>query len=278
VIAGALLGRRVVLEFGTEGAAGKRFTDLRVGFRVDMSRSADPNKGRIVAYNLAAESVSLLQRPRAVVRLLVGYDVPRLIFVGTPIANGVRLERNGPDRVIVIEALDGGRAWQAARVDLSYAPQTSFAQVFADVVAAIGLPTGTVHAPAGLRFSSGLVLAGAARDVLSRLAVMADRHWFVRDGVLHFVEIGGDTGETAPLISSRTGNLIGSPMPRAATKANEAAIEVRALLDPAIRPGRRFQLESEAFNGVYIARDVVFEGDSGYEAPFYVTITAQRAT
>jgi hypothetical protein len=263
-----LFGRKVRLEFGTPGTTGKAFDDLRIGFRVDMSRESTPNKARIVAYNFNADSVALLQKPDAVIRLLVGYDVPRLIFEGNPIKHGVRQTHDGPDRILAIEAQDGGRAYQHARVDVSYAAQTSYRKVFDAVALATGLPLGTVQVPDGT-FAQGLVLAGTARGALDTLAAATGCHWFIRDGVLHFLDADGDTGETAPVFSAKTGNLIGSPVP------TDDGLEVRALLDPSVRPGRKFKVEAREHTGVYVARDVTFEGDNGYETPFYVTTTGK---
>jgi hypothetical protein len=241
---------------------------LRVAFRVEMSRESVPNKARIVVWNLAPDSIATLQRPGAVVQLLVGYDIPRLIFQGNPVKNGVRLERQGPDRTLTIEAQDGGAAYQSARVNLTFAPQTTSAQVFAALVAALGLPTGVVVVPPVV-FPSGLTIAGTARDALDTLARATASHWYVRDGVLFYLPADAATPEAAVAFSAAAGTLIGSPTP------SDKGLEVKGLLDPAVRPGRPFVVESAQFRGLYIARDVVFEGDSGYDLPFYVTATGR---
>ncbi len=91
---GELFGRHVLVDLGTEGATGVRLNDdpnvpqLRVAFRVEMTRSSDPHKATIRVWNPSPVTVGLMQAPRAAVRLFVGYDVPRLVFVGNPIRNG----------------------------------------------------------------------------------------------------------------------------------------------------------------------------------------------
>ncbi|MFA9271870.1 MAG: hypothetical protein ACEQSX_14160, partial [Baekduiaceae bacterium] len=83
-----------------------------------------------------------------------------------------------------------------------------------------------------------------------------------------FVGAGEDTGETAVVFSAAAGNLIGSPTPKDGGK-----LEVKALLAPSIRPGKMFSVESADYSGRYVADDVEFNGDSGWETPFYVTAT-----
>lgn len=267
----ALFGRQVVLQLGTEASRGREFAEHRVSFRVNMRRTGSPNTGSIVAYNLSEESVALIQQPQAVVRLLAGYTVPRLIFRGSPVKNGVRIEKQGPNRLLKIEAADGGRQLKSSRITVSFATQVTFREVFDAVAAQLGLPLGTISIDDdAITYPNGIVLIGLVRDVLERLAVSTDRHIFIRDGALHAIPRDGDTGEVAVVFSSELGNLIGSPSPK------DDGIEVRALLEPSIRPGRPFVVKSRRYNGVYIARDVTFVGDSGWDQAFYVIVTGKE--
>jgi hypothetical protein len=267
----ALFSRQAILQLGVEGETGKSFRDLRIDFRVKMSRSSTPNTATIRAWNVNAGTVALLQEPRAVARLLVGYDTPQLIFEGNPVKNGVTLERQGPDRVLTIEAADGGRAYQEARVSISFATETTLRQVYDEVASQLGLPAGTIRISEDVIFSQGLTLSGPARDVMDRIARSTASDVFVRDGVLHLVGTNEDTGEEAVVFSSRTGNLIGAP------SRKDSTVEVVALIAPAIRPGRKFVVESADINGTFVASDVEFEGDSGWAQPFYVKVSGKAA-
>lgn len=346
---GELWGRHVLVDLGTEGATGVRLNDdpnapqLRVAFRVEMTRSSDPHKATIRVWNPSPVTVGLMQAPRAAVRLFVGYDVPRLVFVGNPIRNGVRLDREGPDRILVIEAKDGGRAYAEGFVSASYGGATSREQVLDACAKALGLPRGTTRFPADatLSWPQGLTLSEAARSVLDRICAATRTHWMITDGALVIIPSDGDTGDRATRFSSRTGNLIGAPTQRVGTPpsastttvqsvwpippvwpapagwptpinggatptgwpvppfwpapigwpsallyprpssvittsaraAQPGGIEVKGLLDASMRPGRAFVVESADVNGTFIARDVTFEGDSGYESPYYVSMT-----
>lgn len=281
-----LFGRQVALQFGTETTPGRSFTDLTVGFRVELARAGRPGTARIEVKNLDRTSIAQLQTPRAIVQLLAGYDVPRMIFRGNPVKNGVTTRQQGATSITTIDAHDGGRAYQDATVNVSFSTETSLAQVFEVVAAQLGLPRGTIRLPPGgdvLRFPHGCVLSGKASTVLDRLARAAAADWFVRDGVLQFVGQGTDTGETAVVFSSANGNLIGSPSPKTPTAASTPSataprpgtIEITGLLDPSMRPGRLFVVESPTLTGTYIARDVTFVGDSGFETAFYAVITGE---
>jgi hypothetical protein len=266
-----LFKRQVILQLGTESNKGKSFSDLRVDFRIDHSRTGTPNTGVIVAYNLNEESVALMQQPGAVVRVLAGYDVPHQIFRGSPVRNGVTLTKQGPDRLLKIEAEDGGRQLAQARLNVSFDTQVTIQEVFDAVAAQLGLPTGTIRlADTSITYPNGIHLAGPARDILDRLALSTGSDVFTRDGILHAIPTDGDTGETAVVFSAELGNLVGSPTPK------DDGVEVTALLEPSMRPGRAFRLKSRRYNGDYVARDVSFVGSSGWDQAFYVVVTGRE--
>ncbi len=267
-----LIDRQAILQIGPPGLPGREFRGIRGSFSIKMTRGNTPNKGKITADNLSRESASLMQQPKAVVRLTLGYDVPRLVFQGEPVKAGVRERKQGPDRLLIIEAQDGGLAWRSARLALAFDGPTTLGQVFDVVVEQLALPTGVIRIDRSFQFPNGLTLYGKASDVLDRLAVMSDGDWFIRDGVVNLINRDGDTGEPAVKFSSVTGNLIGDPEP------TDKGLKITALLEPSMRPGRAFVVESERFNGVYIARDVSFIGDSGFDNSFYVVITGRPRT
>lgn len=263
-----MFGRKVTLQIGQPDTVGRSFTDLRIAFRVDMTRDATPNSASILAYNLSPESIALIQRPGSVVRLLAGYDVPRLVFVGDPIRDGVRLEKRGPDRILSIEAQDGGNRYRATRVHVSFATDTTVDQVFEHVAEQMGLPTGYVRIDRLKRFPSGVVLSGDARDVLDRIATMSGADWTITDGTLNVIPKGEASGEPAVKFSTEQGNLIGSP-----SKMGNGGVEIVGLLEPALRPGRSFVVKSSILTGAYVATEVSFVGDSGFDNPYYTIAT-----
>jgi len=268
-MASRLFGRRVVLQLGTANATGKQYDELRVQFGVTMTDSSDPNTAKLQVYGLAASTVATMQASDAVVRLLVGYQsqggVPRLLFQGNPITGGVRLERRGPDRVLSIEAQDGGREYTTAHVSESYATGTTSGQLFAALADRLGVPLGNVDAIVGdVAFPRGLAAVGRVSDQLGRLAAMSGARWQIRDGTLQVWPVGGSTGEQAVVFSSSAGNLIGSPT------VTDEGVEITGLLAPTLRPGKPFRVEALDLQGDYVATSVEFKGDSGFATDFYV--------
>lgn len=262
----ALFGRQVLVEVGVPGQVGRRFSDLRVTFQVKEARTSTPRSATVDIYNPNPDSIAAAQQRGAVARVFAGYDLPRLIFQGDPVKGGVRLDRRGPDRILHLELQDSGRALAERRINVSFATPTTARQVYDAVAAQLGLPAGTIRLP-DRELPHGVHLQGRAAEVLDRLARSSGADWFVRDGAVQFVGRGEDTGETALVISSAQGNLIGSPAPK-----EDGAIEVVALLDPSMRAGIPFVLDSLDYRGTYVARSVDFDGDT-HGAAFYMRVT-----
>lgn len=270
-----IFGRKVKVEFGEAGKQGKSIEGLRVSFRVSSSIDSEPNKAEIKIYNLNEASLSLIKSPKAVIRLYAGYDTPQVIFVGNPVKDGVRAElrseeANYVDGITEIEARDGGYAYDNARINTSYNSKISSKQQFDDIAKALGLPKAEIFLPEFQR-PYGMNMYGRVRDVLDRMAFERKAAWFIRDNALYMIERGKSTKEPerlAPLVSSKTKNLIGSP------REKDGKISFKALLDPGIKPGKLLKLESKDYNGVYIAQEVSYEGDSGYDNSFYVNVVA----
>jgi hypothetical protein len=270
-----LFDRAVAVEIGPEGGAGVRLgADLRVAFRCEHKASKTPSKATIRIYNPAPTSIALLRAPLAAIRLLVGYKpAPKLIFQGTPIKDGIELTTEGPDRILKVDASDGGRAFVETFIQISLVTPSTFGQVLALVLAqtlwARGFIDPSIEAVA---LPHGIVLTGRPGEVMDRLAAAAQpfgADWFVRDGALYVVPRGQSSPEVAPLLSSAQGNLIGSPT------ATKTGVKARALLDATMRPGMAFVVQSSAVSGTYIAKDVTFTGDSGYATDFYMDLTGR---
>lgn len=269
-----LFGRQVVVEFGPEGGAGIRFANLRVGFDVKMDRTRTPSTATITIWNMSAVEVSLLELPLSVVRLLVGYSIPpipRLIFQGTPIKGGVKVTKQGPDRIVTIDAADGGRVYGLGRFEFVSATPVGIQTVFNALVAQLAppIPIGVVTLNQAHTWPRGLCFSGLARDMLDRIADISLADWYIRDNVLYVVPKGVPTPDSITIFNSTAGNLIGDP-----TKKDNG-VEITGLAEPSMRPGRQFQVITPdgLLNGIYLANDVQFVGGSGFDTPFYVKVT-----
>lgn len=261
-----LLGRRVEVEIGVAGAPGRRITGLRTSFRVRHSGTSTPNEAQISVYNVAPPTLALAQQPGATVRLLAGYEtgVVRQIFAGDLLKRGgVEVRHQGSDRVVTLNAADGLAGLQRL-VSISAVAGVTVEAVLGQVLAQTGWARGVITVDTTRTLPQGLTHVGPAGPVLDRLAGAGS--WQVRDGALYMTAPGVPLPEQAPRFSAAAGTLVGSPQP------TEKGVQITALLDAGMRPGRRFVVEASSHSGVYEAREVTFEGDSGWETPFYVTV------
>lgn len=277
----SLFGRKVTVTVGQAGALGAKLTDLRVNFRVKMSQSSAPNEATIRIWNPNPLTISVLEvGPLPTVVLAAGYEdpldptgaasVPRMIFIGDVIKDGLIIRKEGPDRIVEISAKDGGFAVANTRINLTFKTPTSFSAVVEAIQKQMLLPKGLILVVPDLVLANGGNFVGQASDILDRLAAATGNAWWISDNVFFFAPTAAALPLVAPLFSSKFGNLIGEPK-----KKDRGGVEVRALLDASLRPGGSFVLESTTLAGTYIATDVVFEGDSGFDRPFYVTTTGR---
>lgn len=259
-----LYQRHVIAEIGRPGDEFRRWEGLRVSARVRKDLSGEPNAAEIDIYNLTKDSISLAQERGAMVRLFAGYSVPRMVFAGPINPGGAVMARRGPDRILSLEAQDGGNRHREARVNKTFDRGTSYRDIFDELADITGLPLGAVDVPSG-QIDRDVTLTGRVSDVLDRLATTAGADWSFQDGELQFLPRGKGRPDQAILVSSAPGhrNLIGSPAPGA------DGLEVRALLDGRFIPGRRVRLESGDFTGTYRILQVEHVLDSGWDQSFY---------
>lgn len=269
-----VFGRSVVLSIGQAGADGLALPGFRVGFEVKMSRASAPNTAAIKVWNVSALTTAVLEGPLPSCTLAVGYGfaddpapaIPLPIFRGE--VKKKRMTRAGVDRVLELECQDGGVAWQHGRVVFTTVAPTSLASLIPIAAGQVQLPTGYIAPGIDVPLPHGTHVDEPFRSLMDRIAKSTQSTWSVIDGLLTVQPIGAPAPwPSAPLFSATGANLIGQPIRR-----EKGGIEVRALLDPAMRPGRQFVVESLTQSGTYIAQDVRFIGDSGYDQPFYVEV------
>ena len=266
----AQFGQTMALILGTAGGEARTTPGLRIAARVAY-KNARAGEAEIEVYNPAPQTIAAAEERGVVLRLLAGYGVPELVFEGSPIRDGVNLRREGADRILSIAARTGGVQLEQGRLSLSYAQGTRVSEVVAEAARQLGLPQGVVQLGEDYDLPPGFSYSGSAGDLLQRLVSSAGSTLTVRDGVLQALPAGADTGEQVARLTPQTG-LLGSPTRRKGKK--RALVEIEAQLIPGLRPGKRVVVESEALNGVFVARDVSFDLDLAGE--FKVAFTARE--
>ncbi len=260
---GALWQRQVFVRIDRGDGTAKQIRDLRVKCSVKSTSSPSPSEATLEIFNASNDSISYLQGGSQV-EVWAGYDVPRLLFRGNPIYDGVRAEWKGADRVVRVELADGGDIWSEGRVSLSYATATTFETILKAAFSQAGIPTARVVYPAGST-PGGYAFSGTVRELLANLATRTGSQWFLRDGAVCLFAADGNTGEEALLISAYKGNLIGAPA------LKDTGVECKALLSPLLRPGMPFVLESREINGTYTVKEIGYTLDS-FGGDFYMNI------
>lgn len=267
-----LYGRKVAVEIGVPGEDFKRWEGLRVSARVKKTRDSSPNTAEIEVYNLSADSIHHAQRDGAAVRLFAGHDLERLIFVGKINQGGAILKKQGPDRVLAIEAQDGGREYTQTRVNKTFDRGTKLSEIIQYLTDKTALPAAAIEIERDAELTQGVTLTGRVSDVLDRLSKSIDAVWSIQDGEVQFLPRGGHTSDQAVLVSSAEGskNLIGSPAP------TNNGLEVTALLDGRFLPGRRIRLQSEMYDGIYRVISLEHVYDSGWDNAFYTVMVCKE--
>ncbi|MEN0065930.1 MAG: hypothetical protein AAGA48_27565 [Myxococcota bacterium] len=266
-----LIQRLVAVDVGPPGQEGRRFEGLRTSFRIEHRAGRQPSLGTLSIYGLSRQSIGLFRPRTNLVRLYAGYDgTARQIFSGNPTRDGVEHHLDpGGDRVLTVEATDGGQGFVSAFIVASYPGRVPWSQVITEILSATGWTRGQLDIPPGAELPQGAVFMDRAPEILDRIAALVlpnGGRWFVRDNALYILANGQATAEDGILLSSAEGNLIGSPTP------TRRGIRVRGLLDSAMRPGRRFRVEHPDVSGNYVANDVVMTGDS-WAGEFYMDLT-----
>lgn len=259
-MAGELLyNRKATVEIGLRGGEGRLYENLRVQFEVEKGSTSTPNPAKVKIFNLNADSRAFVEKKDLICRLRVGYEPPGDIGFTEILAIGdvkkAFSERKTPDWVTQFEIGDGEKAINEAFVNKNYDAGIDLDTVVRDVAGSLGKPISLVKGLKNKVFKNGLSVSGAAQSLLDGFTEEGDVEWSIQDDEVQILPKTGATDDEIYVLTPETG-LLGSPIKR------EEGIEVNTLLIPKLRPGRRIQVISKDFNGVYRIRKVNFQGDN----------------
>lgn len=240
-----------------------QFSDLDIEFSVVKSLAQEPNSLDLIVYNLSPANRKMLQEAKGqYVQLEAGYEEAMgVIFLGK--IREARSTYEAPDWITYIGSGDGEQELQTGRVNKSYAPGTTVAVVFDDLAKGLRLEvsyqtifTDVALVEASNTFLNGLVLSGAARRELERLVTSAGMEWSVQDSRLQLLKAGTALAAEAVVLSPSSG-LVGSP-----TMGSDGTVNVKALLNSSIIPGKQLKVDSASLGGFYRCEKVEFTGDT----------------
>ena len=255
----------------------KAFNGLRVTFEITKSEDSSANKANIKVYNLNKNSRSFVEDQQLTVELLVGYKGTRgtetlaQLFIGNMGEKGIGRtysERMGQEWVTTFEVGDGEKQLNESHVELSFDKGVPFPAIISQVVQSFGLPLGSVQPVGEGIAANGFTASGRAKDVMDKLASRFGFNWSIQNNSVQITREGVPTPETAVVLSPQTG-LIGNVTKR------EKGIELRALLNPQIVPGRILSVinSAQVTAGFFKTTSAKYVGDN-YGEDWTVSVEA----
>jgi len=236
------------------------FTTLDCSFTVKKTLKPKPNTCELTIFNLSDEHIAQLEnlRPKEKVatkgipcKIEAGYrDGMTQIWLGD--LRTCLTTREGADWVTRLESGDGEKAWQNARLHVSYGAKTPLETSLRAMVRALGLGEGNLSKivaklkqngsaiwPAGKTFS------GAVQRQITAFARSADLEVSIQDGAIQFLDRGKALAGTSVRLSPETG-LLGSP-----TVDKDGVLEATMLMIPDVRCGGLMTVEARRVQGTY---------------------------
>lgn len=261
-----LFDRRYELTVGT-----RLITGLRVVFNVEKSLSESANHAEVQVTNLAERTrADLADAGTVAVSLKAGY-AGALEEILNQELQYAESDRNGASWVTTLQTQDGITEKRQGRASLSISSGTTYAEALAQLAEQMSnVSTSTaVHTLRGGSFATassttlkrGLAVAGNPWREFVRLARAVGIDTSIQDGELVLLRDADFLPDAAVLLSPSSG-LVGSPK-RFESKKGGELVKAPALLQPPLtHPGRRVQLKSQGFDGVFRIERVTIDGDT----------------
>jgi len=256
---------------------------LALDFETKMTRSKEPNQGVFNLYNLSASTRLEIETDAKSVRCYAGYDGDaKLIYTGDLVF--VNSIKQGPDWLTTLHCGDGFAAFTESFTSKTYASGTEKQIILDQVAKDMGLVVkATKDAIAGA-LTGSLSMDGKSKDQLDVLTRDNGAEWSIQDGELNITQIGQPIDDIAIVLRADTG-LLEHPT------LTGKGVNVKAQLNPDIRPGKLIKLEPIAasvtpggdsvpergrdYAGLYLCQTVQFIGNN-YGGEFDVNIEAIR--
>lgn len=243
--------------------------NLRVAFNANKTITGDPNKIDIAIWGLSLKTIQSIRSNLTKVQLIAGYlssaSSASLVASGAILA--AIPERQGPDVVLKITALDGYGGMVRGAYSRAFAGGTPISSVVADIAATMpGVSVGEIQIDGNL-FQKGQQFTGSSSDQLNKLADQHGFSWSVQDGVFQAVMDNKDTGRDFFFTSDR--NLITAVPLLNGPTADNVGVEITAKFDARMKPGDRMTIDSRinpALNGSYKSTSVNLTFDSHGQA------------
>jgi hypothetical protein len=266
--------------FDLEDADGRL---LALDFETKMTRSKEPNQGVFNVYNLSASTRLEIETDAKAVRCYAGYDGDaKLIYKGDLVF--VSSIKQGTDWMTTMHCGDGFASFTQSITSKTYASGTEKQVILNQIASDMNLVVKATKDAIGGALTGTLSIDGKSKDQLDVLTKDNGAEWSIQDGELNITRIGQPIDDIAIVLRADTG-LLEHPT------ITDKGVNIKAQLNPDIRPGKLIKLEPIAINvtpsgdkvpergrdyaGLYLCQTVQFIGNN-YGGPFDVNIEAVR--
>lgn len=270
---------------------------LALDFETKATRSKEPNQGVFNYYNLSESTRQEIETDAKSVRCYAGYDGDaKLIYQGDIVF--VNSLKSGADWVTTIHCGDGFASFTQSVTSKTYASGTEKQVILDQIASDMGLVVKATKEAITGALGGSLTIDGKSKDQLDVLMKDSGAEWSIQDNELNITQLGRPIDDIAVVLRADSG-LLEHPT------ITDKGVNVKAQLNPDIRPGKLIKLEPIAvqvepapakeepkkppkvpkavfipqrganYAGVYLCQTVSFIGNN-YGGPFDVTIEAIR--
>jgi hypothetical protein len=229
-------------------ASGIDVSNMRITFQVRQFDAAVPNLATIRVYNLKDETALKIQKEFQYVALQAGYEGGNYgqIFQGTI----KQFKKGRVDNITTFLEMfcsDGDQAWNFNYINAAIAAnttlqqQTNFIQNKMNPDLSNPQPAQLPQGIGGLTQARGRVLFGNAAASLNDIALSTNTTFKIVNGQLIFTTMTGYDPGAVIQLNAQSGLVL-------VPEVTDNGIEVTALLNPALRCGRRVQINNRDIN------------------------------
>lgn len=243
--------------------------NLRVAFNAVKGITGSPNKIDIGIWGLSQKTRMAIRGNLTKVQLIAGFESSansRGLVASGAILSAIP-ERQGPDIVLKITALDGYGGMVRGAYSRAFGGQTPISSVVSDIAANLpGVTVGLIDIDGNL-FQKGQQFSGATADQLNSLADQYGFSWSVQDGVFQAISDDRDSGRSFLFTSDR--NLLSAAPLLNGPMADNVGVEITAKFDARMKPGDQMIIQSSVnpmLDGSYKVTSVNLQFDSHGQA------------
>lgn len=242
-------------------------TELRVQFKVSRTISGSPNEGEVTIYNLNESHRNAVGKELERLQLEAGYQPPEgggnVSIIGAGNIRDVLHDKQGPDILTKITFGDGDKANRKGAISKTYPTGTPVPDVVQGIYEKFSehdIAKGEWKFPDDIRtLKRPYSICGSCAREMNVLGRGNNFYWSIQNETMEVIPGDGFLPGVV-LISGETG-MIGAPT------ITDNGVKVKCLLNPAIRPNRQVEVQSQvlemnAADGLYRVSSVDFDGDN----------------